>query len=113
LPSACFFFHAEDGIRYFHVTGVQTCALPILTPCIAESTMIGFSSLRSSSLRIVISRLILSAEPTELPPNFKIFIIFIRYILRIGYTIKKAPSRLEEGASVYFCNYITTLLPSG
>src|SRR5690606_39621496 len=22
---------AEDGIRYFHVTGVQTCALPIFT----------------------------------------------------------------------------------
>src|SRR5690606_39875462 len=26
-----FFFQAEDGIRDFHVTGVQTCALPILT----------------------------------------------------------------------------------
>src|SRR5690606_39508337 len=26
---------AEDGIRYFHVTGVETCALPIL---------VGFSS---------------------------------------------------------------------
>src|SRR5690606_41164828 len=25
-----FFFQAEDGIRVFHVTGVQTCALPIL-----------------------------------------------------------------------------------
>src|SRR5690606_40096938 len=25
----CFFFQAEDGIRDFHVTGVQTCALPI------------------------------------------------------------------------------------
>src|SRR5690606_40840922 len=25
-----FFFQAEDGIRDFHVTGVQTCALPIL-----------------------------------------------------------------------------------
>src|SRR5690606_40422745 len=24
-----FFFQAEDGIRVFHVTGVQTCALPI------------------------------------------------------------------------------------
>src|SRR5690606_39430813 len=24
-------FQAEDGIRDFHVTGVQTCALPILT----------------------------------------------------------------------------------
>src|SRR5690606_40302941 len=41
LPAACsvasgslclcffFFFQAEDGIRGFHVTGVQTCALPI------------------------------------------------------------------------------------
>src|SRR5690606_40684080 len=25
------FFQAEDGIRDFHVTGVQTCALPILS----------------------------------------------------------------------------------
>src|SRR5690606_40052384 len=25
----CSFVHAEDGIRDFHVTGVQTCALPI------------------------------------------------------------------------------------
>src|SRR5690606_9350980 len=27
-----FFFQAEDGIRDFHVTGVQTCALPIVLP---------------------------------------------------------------------------------
>src|SRR5207302_4024084 len=27
-----FFFQAEDGIRDFHVTGVQTCALPISPP---------------------------------------------------------------------------------
>src|SRR6266511_1298753 len=26
-----FAFQAEDGIRVFHVTGVQTCALPIST----------------------------------------------------------------------------------
>src|SRR5690625_6218676 len=26
----CFFFQAEDGIRDGHVTGVQTCALPIM-----------------------------------------------------------------------------------
>src|SRR5215475_15492419 len=25
----CFLFQAEDGMRAFHVTGVQTCALPI------------------------------------------------------------------------------------
>src|SRR5690606_40108431 len=32
LPAPCFFFQAEDGIRVFHVTGVQTCALPIYIP---------------------------------------------------------------------------------
>src|SRR3712207_7687772 len=29
-----FFFQAEDGIRDIGVTGVQTCALPILHSCI-------------------------------------------------------------------------------
>src|SRR5690606_8449262 len=29
IRNRCFFFQAEDGIRDFHVTGVQTCALPI------------------------------------------------------------------------------------
>src|SRR5690606_40289858 len=28
----CVFFQAEDGIRDFHVTGVQTCALPTSSP---------------------------------------------------------------------------------
>src|SRR5436309_10965362 len=41
-----FFFQAEDGIRDFHVTGVQTCALPISTaatlpvarpPCVVKA----------------------------------------------------------------------------
>src|SRR5690606_40877204 len=31
-----FFFQAEDGIRDFHVTGVQTCALPIYEAEVAE-----------------------------------------------------------------------------
>src|SRR5690606_9562150 len=32
-----FFFQAEDGIRDFHVTGVQTCALPIYEPRLLQS----------------------------------------------------------------------------
>src|SRR6266566_699915 len=36
-----FFFQAEDGIRDYKVTGVQTCALPISAalspPCLAAS----------------------------------------------------------------------------
>src|SRR5438093_9676547 len=31
-----FFFQAEDGIRDWSVTGVQTCALPILRRCSPE-----------------------------------------------------------------------------
>src|SRR5699024_12019543 len=30
ISTLVFFFQAEDGIRYRNVTGVQTCALPIL-----------------------------------------------------------------------------------
>src|SRR5436309_15934999 len=36
-----FFFQAEDGIRDFHVTGVQTCALPILTRRRRERLSVG------------------------------------------------------------------------
>src|SRR2546427_8896582 len=38
-----FFFQAEDGIRFLTVTGVQTCALPILTPNIASPLMVLFA----------------------------------------------------------------------
>src|SRR5207253_7397968 len=35
-----FFFQAEDGIRDGHVTGVQTCALPILTRHVQVAEMV-------------------------------------------------------------------------
>src|SRR5690606_39426058 len=43
LYSSVFFFQAEDGIRDFHVTGVQTCALPIYyeTACKIERRLAG------------------------------------------------------------------------
>src|SRR5437016_11696164 len=34
-----FFFQAEDGIRDWSVTGVQTCALPIFNPQTANSPL--------------------------------------------------------------------------
>src|SRR6266498_4978187 len=36
MLSFFFFFQAEDGIRDADVTGVQTCALPILAPGTAD-----------------------------------------------------------------------------
>src|SRR5690606_39779834 len=49
-----FFFQAEDGIRDFHVTGVQTCALPILPPYITimRSTFSAITP-RSCEIRII------------------------------------------------------------
>src|SRR5690606_39323762 len=46
-----FFFQAEDGIRDFHVTGVQTCALPICSSAEGEegSSAAGTGSAGSSS----------------------------------------------------------------
>src|SRR5690606_41135668 len=37
-----FFFQAEDGIRDFHVTGVQTCALPISIYILAVIDRFGY-----------------------------------------------------------------------
>src|SRR5690606_40903403 len=36
------FFQAEDGIRDFHVTGVQTCALPIFIFSMIAAALIVF-----------------------------------------------------------------------
>src|SRR5690606_40958123 len=37
-------FQAEDGIRDFHVTGVQTCALPIYIPVLSEESAEGVAT---------------------------------------------------------------------
>src|SRR5207253_7993980 len=54
-----FFFQAEDGIRDGHVTGVQTCALPICAiglPTTLERPMITASS-PARSLRTDLARM--------------------------------------------------------
>src|SRR2546426_2879356 len=38
---AFFFFQAEDGIRDYKVTGVQTCALPICVAALLECARAG------------------------------------------------------------------------
>src|SRR6266446_2178844 len=46
--SVFFFFQAEDGIRDYKVTGVQTCALPIFLAAVAHEggsrVVIGFAA---------------------------------------------------------------------
>src|SRR5256885_7829932 len=64
-----FFFQAEDGIRDYKVTGVQTCALPISYCSIrrkisspsrpaSQALMSSVTSLRLASLTTALSRLL-------------------------------------------------------
>src|SRR5256885_12020012 len=46
----CFFFQAEDGIRDYKVTGVQTCALPI-SWLNSKSNLSAIASLFSTSTK--------------------------------------------------------------
>src|SRR5690606_9770245 len=45
-----FFFQAEDGIRDFHVTGVQTCALPIF---LFPGVVIPITAGRDKSIKLI------------------------------------------------------------
>src|SRR5690625_4238199 len=45
-----FFFQAEDGIRDGHVTGVQTCALPIWRTSITEAREMGVTKVLQGNL---------------------------------------------------------------
>src|SRR5690606_40309610 len=49
---AFFFFQAEDGIRAFHVTGVQTCALPICASLMLD--LLGFAE-KARGARLVVT----------------------------------------------------------
>src|SRR5262249_56624914 len=50
-----FFFQAEDGIRDWSVTGVQTCALPICHPTVSLPSDVCAFALQS----------LLSVDPTQ------------------------------------------------
>src|SRR5690625_7975904 len=59
-----FFFQAEDGIRDGHVTGVQTCALPILAVVSGNSRRTGGYS---PSTRVEVVRRPPDSNPIRLP----------------------------------------------
>src|SRR5207302_2121234 len=60
-----FFFQAEDGIRDFHVTGVQTCALPISMVEDGKITAAQANDARSAPLTLRLAH-----DPNSLAPYF-------------------------------------------
>src|SRR5690606_37601452 len=63
-----FFFQAEDGIRDFHVTGVQTCALPIFGIKI-DTTQ--FGRIAAQSAKQIIVQKVRDAERAQIYDEFK------------------------------------------
>src|SRR5256885_10850015 len=61
-----FFFQAEDGIRDYKVTGVQTCALPIFEPSAAP----GFV-LKAGERPFMLIRGVALIEPRATPGHWK------------------------------------------
>src|SRR5690606_40796969 len=61
-----FFFQAEDGIRDFHVTGVQTCALPIF-PLLIMAKLSSLPNTLAPAAKVTVSlpALIRSARSEE------------------------------------------------
>src|SRR5205823_8606830 len=57
-----FFFQAEDGIRDKLVTGVQTCALPILPPMLTRGCHSNWRLNRYGSLLLALEADLLSDE---------------------------------------------------
>src|SRR5256885_10507841 len=96
-----FFFQAEDGIRDYKVTGVQTCALPISSPAkrgtvpaSKPSPGVSPSSPHSKS----------SCSPTQMPRN--------GFFDAASTTASRAPLRSEEHTSELQspCNLVCRLL---
>src|SRR5690606_40701541 len=86
-----FFFQAEDGIRDFHVTGVQTCALPIYYTDRVIKTCFNYSIciMHYSSL----DKMFIAYTAC---PSFYIFAIFTTYNDIIAIPNYKFAIRSEE-----------------
>src|SRR5690606_39924449 len=64
-----FFFQAEDGIRDFHVTGVQTCALPIWMTSFKDNIGALGAWLREMKVQPIDIDYILVASPEQKIPK--------------------------------------------
>src|SRR5256885_5146304 len=86
FQSLCFFFQAEDGIRDYKVTGVQTCALPIYT-----------DTVKSQQDKVIKQKIHQSYE--NIPTGYLGLMLFKRLVAKYPETLEdvvRGPARSEE-----------------
>src|SRR2546426_12634368 len=103
-----FFFQAEDGIRDYKVTGVQTCALPILRPGLAFLALLGAvtvprAAAQAPALTVIVQSGVPRVQTTGLLADGK-FVGLLRsgFPLRLHYRLELWRSR-----SGWFDQYIS------
>src|SRR5256885_9121934 len=82
----CFFFQAEDGIRDYKVTGVQTCALPIFGVTAAA---------RLASHERVAGRVRQRANAERFPARF-IFLLGAELVVILVFLLERDHQRRSE-----------------
>ena len=79
-----FFFQAEDGIRDYKVTGVQTCALPISLPCCRTALPQSFENSAKGVPQgnfSISSKLKFPLKPPDMLANFML-VSYLKTVLR-------------------------------
>src|SRR5690606_41185239 len=87
-----FFFQAEDGIRGFHVTGVQTCALPIYD----------FNEVLKTDMNLVLlSDMLVKVDMMSMANSLEVRSPFLDYkVVDFAFGLPATYKRSEEHTSV-------------
>src|SRR5438046_2370580 len=107
-----FFFQAEDGIRYWSVTGVQTCALPIFS----DTQVIVYTEFPGQAPQVVedqvtypLTTALLAVPRTKVVRGFSNFgVSFVYIVFEDGTDLYWARSRVLE-----YLNFASKRLPAG
>src|SRR5690606_39895329 len=85
------FFQAEDGIRDFHVTGVQTCALPIYAKTQQKEYMSEIIKFDQDRLNKVTSILVSQSRPAD--ENSPYFELARKYNIKVDFRAFRSEER--------------------
>src|SRR5690606_12277593 len=113
---------AEDGIRYFHVTGVQTCALPIYSSILinyARGQVVDIEALSKAIADKKLSGAAIDVFPQELEKNGDKFytpLLQLPNVIltpHIGGSTEEAQANIGEDVSTKLFNYLEKGMTNG